>query len=129
MTDAELERRLRRALGARARAVSAQDLRPVVSERRATPIRWWLPLSAGLAAVAVVMMIFVVFHRADSPERPDRPIAPAGSGPASTPVPAVSRTTLPIPSPAVTTPVPSVSGAVTAAPGGSRFPRTAEATG
>jgi hypothetical protein len=77
MTDVDLERRLRRALTARAAGVTAQDLRPVGSEHRR--MKWWLPLSAGLAAAAVLMLIFVVLHR---PAGDERPIAPAGSGPA-----------------------------------------------
>jgi hypothetical protein len=109
MTDADLEQRLRQALAARARAVTAQDLRPVVSERRRAPVRWWLPLSAGLAAVAIVMLIFVVFRRPADPARLDRPIAPAASVPASRPAPTVSSPTAPAPSP-------SLSSAPTAVP-------------
>jgi hypothetical protein len=80
MTDADLERRLRRALGARAGGVTAQHLRPAVAERRRPRVRWWLPLSAGLAAAAVLMLMFVIFHR---PAPAERPIAPAASVPGS----------------------------------------------
>jgi hypothetical protein len=80
MTD--LEQRLRQALAARAVGVTAQALRPIGSERHGSRVRWWLPLSTGLAAAAVVMLIFVVFHRPPSREHP---IAPAGSVPASRP--------------------------------------------
>jgi hypothetical protein len=124
MTDVELEQRLRQALDARARAVTAQDLRPVVSERRAT-VRWWLPLSAGLAAAAVLALIFLVFHRPDADERP---IAPAASVPATRPTDSVPATTGPTASASSTvTPVPSTTaaGARPAGPSNvvpSRFP-------
>ena len=132
MTDVDLEQRLRRALAARARAVTAQDLRPVVSARRATVVRWWLPLSAGLAAAAVLALIFVVFHRPDSGEGP---IAPAASVPASgssrsasaapEPTASVSATVAPVPStgPAGATPARLPTDRVV--PGSSAVPATA----
>jgi hypothetical protein len=113
MTDTDLERRLRRALAARARAVTAQDLRPVAAEHREARVRWWLPFSAGLAAAAVLTLIFVVFHR---PAPEEHPIAPAGSIPVSGPA---------RPSSASATPSTLPTGSVV--PGGSVGPATAGA--
>jgi hypothetical protein len=115
MTDVDLEQRLRRALAARAGTITTQDLRPVVSERRAARVRWWLPLSAGLAAAVVVMLIFVVFRRPVEPERPERPIAPAASAPASKPAPKLSGTAAPVPSLDATTAAPSTTPSLAAA--------------
>lgn len=133
MTDVDLEERLRRALAARAAGVTAQQLRPIVAERRGTRLRWWLPLSAGLAAAAVVTFIFVVFHRTSSP---DHPIAPAASVPAtapstpgaasevpSSPGPAGSRPAGPVPRvPRSAAPGPSSSSSGGPEPASSAFP-------
>jgi hypothetical protein len=105
MTDTDLERRLRRALAARADGVTARDLRPVVVEHYRPRVRWWLPLAAGLAATAVVMLIFVVFHR---PAPPDHPVVPAASVPASTPT--SPRSAPPVPSPAAASASPALPG-------------------
>jgi hypothetical protein len=115
MSDTDLERRLRRALAARAGSVTGQDLRPIVPERRESRLRWWLPFSAGLAAAAVLMLVFVVFHR---PDRVEHPIAPAGSAPATTTArPSLSATVSS--SAAPSTALPSTAAPTTAAPSGS----------
>ena len=80
MSDNDVERRLRRALSARAAAVTGRDLRPAAdparSERRGTTSRWWLPLAAGLAAAAVSIAAFVLL-RPSGPVPP--PIVPGSS--------------------------------------------------
>lgn len=111
MTD--LEHRLRQALAARAAAVKPESLRfdPLPAERRTLQARWWLPLAAGAAAMAVVVLIFTAFHL-----RTPAPVQPAGTPPASpSPVVTETRSPTPVPSPSRPATSPSASAA-TASP-------------
>ncbi|BCY09939.1 hypothetical protein [Actinoplanes sp. L3-i22] len=118
MTETDLERRLRGALSARAAAVTSRDLRhepaPSRAARRAGPARWWLPLTAGLAAAAVSITVFAVLRPGDpaptppaAPASPTRPAVP--SGPASAPAPSRSPSPSSIePTPTASQPAPTV---------------------
>ncbi|MCM4084134.1 hypothetical protein [Paractinoplanes hotanensis] len=116
MTETDVERRLREALSARAAAVTARDLRPDPapsgSARRSRVTRWWLPLTAGLAAAAVSIMAFVLLRPVGpAPAPPVSPASPAS--PASSPAasPPSSPAATPSASPFVSPPAPSRSPA------------------
>ncbi|WP_436532277.1 hypothetical protein [Actinoplanes sp. HUAS TT8] len=120
MTETDLEQRLRSALSARAAAVTTRDLRhePAPSAtggdeaaafravRRGAPARWWLPLSAGLAAAAVSITAFALLRPDDpAPVRPASPVqvtSPATPSRPASPSPPTSA-------PSISPPVPSFS--------------------
>ncbi|MFI1992041.1 hypothetical protein [Actinoplanes sp. NPDC020271] len=81
MTGPDLEQRLRAALSARAAAVTHQHLRHDLAPRRRSPARWWLPLTAGLAAAAVSITAFLLLHPVNS----EPPAAPPPPSPATSP--------------------------------------------
>ncbi|BCJ47638.1 hypothetical protein GCM10010168_19960 [Actinoplanes ianthinogenes] len=118
MTDIDLEHRLRRALSARAATVTSQDLRPASAparaERRGVLVRWWLPLTAGVAAAAVTITAFALLRPADPASTP--PAAPASPS-VGVPAPEVTPgTSPPAPSPSSTAgPAPSASEAASSA--------------
>ncbi|GAA2899882.1 hypothetical protein Acy02nite_48760 [Actinoplanes cyaneus] len=91
MTETDLEQRLRGALHARAAAVTSRDLRheqaPSRLVRPAAPARWWLPMTAGLAAAAVSITAFALLRPADStPVPPAAPPSPTRTADPSPPV-------------------------------------------
>jgi hypothetical protein len=100
MTENDLERRLRGALAARAATVTRRDLRhepaPSHGARRNTPLRWWLPMAAGLAAAAVSITVFVLLRPTDPapapPASPASPVQPASPDRSIAPTPAASPT-------------------------------------
>ncbi|GAA2607267.1 hypothetical protein [Paractinoplanes durhamensis] len=108
MSDTDLEQRVRRALEVRAADVTGQGVRPAADPARAETRRWWLPLSAGLAAAAVSILVFALL-------RPPAPVAPPVM-PGSSPAPAASSR--PTPTPTATSsqagPIPSTSASASA---------------
>ena len=102
MTEDHLERRLRRALSARAAGVTSRDLRhepaPSRITRQSTSARWWLPLTAGIAAAGVSITAFALL-------RPAEPAPTPPAAPGSTTAPAEpTAPTQPTVSPSATTP-------------------------
>jgi uncharacterized membrane protein len=107
MSDTDLESRLRRALAARAAAVTSQNLRPI-TERRSLTARWWLPLSAGIAAAAVSILAFALLRPGPAADAP--PIMPGSSAsPAASPSPSPTSTLPPTISASPASPQPTSS--------------------
>ncbi|MEV4344643.1 hypothetical protein AB0J83_09225 [Actinoplanes sp. NPDC049596] len=131
MTETEVERRLRVALSARAATITSQDLSPARAPSRPAPARWWLPLTAGLAAAAVSVTMFVLLRPTDpAPTLPATPPSPTAPASPPTPAPATSSPTPPATEPPrADTPSPSSSAATPTATGSirpSRSPSTVD---
>ncbi|MEU4690947.1 hypothetical protein [Actinoplanes sp. NPDC023714] len=121
MTETDLERRLRGALSARATAVTSHHLRPDpapsqaaasrTAASRGTPGlrrsagRWWLPLTAGLAAAAVSITAFAVLRPTEPAPAP--PASPASPTQPAVPSPTVPPSETPAPIPTASIPAPA----------------------
>ncbi|GAA4605620.1 cytoskeletal protein RodZ [Actinoplanes octamycinicus] len=127
MTDTDLEQRLRGALSARAAAVTSRDLRhepaPSRTARPSAPARWWLPLTAGVAAAAVTITAFAVLRPTDpAPTPPASPPSPAPSvehSPSTSPAARTTSPAAPATSPATRTTSPSPTARPSTAPAAS----------